>query len=337
VPQLRSGGRQLLDRAEAELLEATDARLRELGAGELREHWPPPQPQRRLQSLGTAAGVTGAHQPASGDDEPLEALRVERRVGGLQDVAGPRVAMTCDAPAASKRRRRSPPSPLTATGPGPTTNSSTTGPRHECRTAVAPSRRAAVVWVEIQTAAVEPSGWRPLASPPPPHHRRPRQRPRRAARLSVTQLAVLRAFAALIAPPCCNAGRHRCCGGGGSCHDAKAVLSRAGGTFVAKSAGAAPELEPATPPDMQCERARVRARRRAAATGNIVEGAGVGSSLGEPVDGASGARRGRVARGSTWGQQLIAGEARAVIRPWRGSPAWRSRGWWMAGPRARSI
>jgi hypothetical protein len=85
--------------------------------------------------------------------------------------------------------------------------------------------------------------------------------------------------------------------------------------------GAAPELEPATPPDMQCERARVRARRRAAVTGNIAEVVGVGSSMGEPVDGASGALRGRVAQGSTWGQQLIAGEAQAVIRPWRGSPA----------------
>jgi hypothetical protein len=87
-------------------------------------------------------------------------------------------------------------------GPGPPTKSSTTSPRHSAGQLWRDHDR--LLWVEIQTAAVEPSGWRlivplvdadqgrlspaaggpdrPLTSPRPPHHGRPRQRPRRTRR-----------------------------------------------------------------------------------------------------------------------------------------------------------
>jgi hypothetical protein len=120
-----------------------------------------------------------------------------------------------------------------------------------------------LLWVEIQTAAVEPSGWRlmvplvdadqgslspaaggpdrPLASPRPPHHGRPRQRPRRTRRPPQRYPArgpARRARSvyrpALLATP----GGIVCCGGG-PCQDVKALPSRAGGTpvFVATSPG----------------------------------------------------------------------------------------------------
>jgi hypothetical protein len=58
VTELQPRRRQLLERPEAELVEASDVRLGELRVGELRERRPPPEAERRLEGARTAGGVT---------------------------------------------------------------------------------------------------------------------------------------------------------------------------------------------------------------------------------------------------------------------------------------
>ena len=87
-PRLELRGRNLLDRVEVEVVEATDVWLGELLVGEVGEGRPAPQPQRGAQGLGASVGVAIAKLSRPLLDESLEPTRIDRLGIGVELVSG---------------------------------------------------------------------------------------------------------------------------------------------------------------------------------------------------------------------------------------------------------
>src|SRR5207248_1899771 len=77
----------ILERRQPRFLQATNRRLRERFVRKVRERLPPPQPQRRAQSLPGAHRVAIAERPSSLVPERLETDRVDLRRRDREPVA----------------------------------------------------------------------------------------------------------------------------------------------------------------------------------------------------------------------------------------------------------
>src|SRR5690242_21912602 len=77
----------LFERAELELLEAADLRLREILVSELRQGRPPPERVRLAELLGRRTGVSARERAPRLAEELLEAVGIDLAGLHLQDVA----------------------------------------------------------------------------------------------------------------------------------------------------------------------------------------------------------------------------------------------------------